>query len=217
MLTVPHAHINTLNDVLYARILCICVCICICVYITTVWEMPLIRTQLLSIPFTNADAKAIIQSSLCFDTWQCCCSHIKGCSVHKPLLWSNNTGVSRVKSLCLSTLLCLIHKGVMKMVAPLLWKCNSWLPPEMDFWSLVFYLTPFHSKIHQMVMNTQHWAQEERSGDRYAFRGTEGHRDLYRDVCSPVCFYWNRSSCQVEISKTNTRQSFIRIHVLSTT
>ncbi len=121
------------------------------------------------------------------------------------------------KSLCLSTLLYLIHKCVMNMVALLLWKCNSWLLPEIDFWSLVFYLTLFHSKIHQMAMSTQHLAQEERSGDRYAFRDTEGHRDLYREFCSPVCFYWNRSSCQVEISKTNTRQSFIRLQVLSTT
>lgn len=83
-------------------------------------------------------------------------------------------GWAVLKSLRLSTLLCLIHKGVMKMVAPLLWKCNSWLPQEMDLWSLVFYLTPIHSKIHQMAMSTQHWAQKERSGDRYAFRGAEG-------------------------------------------
>lgn len=177
--------------------------------------MPLIRTQLLSIPFTNADAKAIIQLSLFWHV-----THIKGCSCpNASSFFYDETiqGWAMLKPLCLSTLLCLIHKGVMKTVAPLLWKCNSWLPQEMDFWSLVFYLTPFHSKIHQMVMNTQHWAQEERSGDSYSFRGTEGYRDLYRDVCSPVCFYWDYSSCQVETSKTNTRQSFIRLHVLSTT
>lgn len=61
-----------------------------------------------------------------------------------------------LESLCLSILLCLIPKGVMKMLATLLWKRNSCLPQGMDLWCLVFYLILIHSKIHQMAMNTQH-------------------------------------------------------------
>lgn len=134
--------------------------------------------------------------------------------VHKPLLWSNNTGVSRVKSLCLSTLLCLIHKGVMKMVAPLLWKCNiagclqKWISGLLSFISLRF---TAKSIKWWWAHNTEHRRSALVTGML-----SEGHGDLYRDVCSPVCFYWNHRSCHVEISQTNTRQSFIRLHVLST-
>lgn len=54
-----------------------------------------------------------------------------------PFLWWNNTEWDTLKSLCLSVLLCLIHKGVMEMVAVLLWKCSICLPQVMDLWSFI--------------------------------------------------------------------------------
>lgn len=122
------------------------------------WEMPLhpLIQYMNSIAFHSIhkcrSAKSITQSSLCFDTWQCCCFCIKVRSypLHKPLLWWNNLGVKNVE-VFMFLLLCLTHKGVMDMVAALQWKCSSCLPQEMDLWSLVFYLTSIHCKINQMA------------------------------------------------------------------
>lgn len=85
----PHARVNE------TQLMCV----------TIDWEMPLhpLILYMNSIAFHSIHkcrlAKSIIQSSLCFDTWQCCCFYIKGCSypMHKLLLWWNSMGMKHVE------------------------------------------------------------------------------------------------------------------------
>lgn len=223
MLTVPHAHINALNDVLYARIYPAAL-------LFQGWDVTCVYYHSLrNASHTNSIAFHSIHKCICKSPhtviivfWHVTVLLLPHQGLFMPkcvqctsLFYDQTIQGWAVLNLCLSTLLCLIYKGVMKMVAPLLWKCNiagclqKWISGLLSFISLHF---TAKSIKWWWAHNTEHRRSALVTGML-----SEGHRDVYRDVCSPVCFYWNHSSCHVEISQTNTRQSFIRIHVLSTT
>lgn len=135
-----------------------------------------------------------------------------------PLHWWNNTGVRHVKvfTVCLSVLLCLIHKGVMEMVAVLLWKCIICLPQEMDLWSFISPRFTAKSIKWQVsrgrVLWWQVWFQRHwRVGNISTTEDAKGtYAVLYAFIETTAAVRW-------KIYKTNTQHRFIRLHVLSTT